>query len=43
LSELRASINAPIVELGDEAHMPYGEREVRFVREDGIWKIDDPD
>jgi hypothetical protein len=43
LSELRASITAPIVELGDEAHMPYGEREVRFVREDGIWKIDDPD
>lgn len=43
LEALKANIGAPIVELGDEAHMPYGEREVRFVREDGLWKIEDPD
>ena len=46
LDRLRAAVaaGAPIVELGDEAHMPYGDRyEVRFVREDGAWKIEDPD
>jgi hypothetical protein len=46
LGRLRAAVSAglPIVEVGDEAHMPYGEKyEVRFVREDGAWKIEDPD
>jgi hypothetical protein len=44
LQQLRVNINAPIIELGDEAHMPYGEiSELRFVREDGFWKIEDPD
>ncbi|HET6279454.1 MAG TPA: hypothetical protein VFH73_00750 [Polyangia bacterium] len=43
LEALRANMGAPIIELGDEAHMPYGDREVRFVREDGLWKIEDPD
>ncbi len=42
LAELRANIGAPIVETGDEARMPYGDNsEVRFVREDGLWKIED--
>ena len=44
LSRLQASLGAPIVETGDEAHMPYGpEQEVVFVREDGVWRIEDPD
>jgi hypothetical protein len=43
LSRLRAAIAAPIVESGDDAHMPYGEQEVHFVREDGLWKVEDPD
>jgi hypothetical protein len=46
LGRLRAAVagNAAIVEVGDEAHMPYGDKyEVRFVREDGAWKIEDPD
>jgi len=46
LVRLRAAVSAgaTIVEVGDEAHMPYGEKyEVRFVREDGAWKIEDPD
>ncbi|HXI59429.1 MAG TPA: hypothetical protein VNO55_25355 [Polyangia bacterium] len=43
LGELRANLNAPIVELGDEAHMPYGEHEIHFLREDGAWTIADPD
>jgi hypothetical protein len=44
LVRLRAAVRAPIVEVGDEANMPYAERaEVHFVREDGAWKIEDPD
>ena len=43
LADLRANLNAPIVELGDEAHMPYGEHVVQFLREDGAWTIADPD
>ena len=44
LARLRAAAAAPIVESGDEAHMPYGpDEEVRFTREDGRWKIEDPD
>jgi hypothetical protein len=44
VARLRASLGAPIVETGDEARMPYGEHdEARFVREDGVWKVEDPD
>ena len=44
LSRLQAALGAPIVETGDEAHMPYGpEQEMVFVREDGVWRIEDPD
>jgi hypothetical protein len=43
LTRLRIAATAPIAESGDEAHLPYGsDQEVRFVREDGLWKIDDP-
>jgi hypothetical protein len=41
---LTANLDNPIETQGDEARMPYGERfEVKFVREDGVWKIADPD
>src|SRR5262249_25644703 len=41
LKALRAHIDAPIVDTGDEARMPYGENaEVRFLREDGVWKVE---
>jgi hypothetical protein len=44
LKALRAHVNAAIVETGDEARMPYDETaEVRFLREDGVWKIEDVD
>ncbi len=44
IKNLKANLNAPIHVAGDTANMPYGEKfEVRFVREDGIWKIEDPD
>jgi len=38
------SLTLGIVEVGDEARMPYGtDAEARLVREDGAWKIEDPD
>jgi len=45
LEALRAAVANPIVDLGEEAAMPYGQsgQEVRFVREDGQWCIEDVD
>jgi hypothetical protein len=44
IRNLKANLNAPIHQTGDTASMPYGDKsEVRFVREDGLWKIEDPD
>lgn len=41
---LRGAIDNPIEQQGDEARMPYGDRsEVRFRREEGVWKIEDFD
>jgi hypothetical protein len=41
---LAANLDNPIEQMGDEARMQYGDRyEVKFVREDGLWKIADPD
>lgn len=41
---LRAALENAIEEVGDRATMPYGERfQVHFVREDGVWRIEDPD
>jgi hypothetical protein len=44
MNMLEANVDAPIVEKGNEARMSYGERnEVKFVREDGLWKLKDLD
>jgi hypothetical protein len=44
MKALEANIDAPISDKGDEARMPYGDRhEVTFVREDGLWKLQDLD
>lgn len=44
LSNLRASLNNPIEIVGDHATMAYGERlRVQFVREDDVWKVEDPE
>lgn len=44
MKALEANIDAPITDKGDEARMPYGDRhEVMFVREDGLWKLQDLD
>jgi hypothetical protein len=41
---LGAHLDSPIEQDGDKARMPYGERfEVKLVREDGVWKVADPD
>jgi hypothetical protein len=44
LRELKANLKAHITLSGDRATMPYGDdKAVRFVREEGVWKIEDPD
>jgi hypothetical protein len=44
LQNLRAHLEDPIEVTGERAAMPYAERfTVLFVREDGVWKIEDPD
>jgi hypothetical protein len=44
VGRLAGALGAPVVEVGDEARIPYGAgSEVRLVREDGAWKIEDPD
>ena len=41
---LEANIDEPIIERGNDAKMSFGDRfEVRFVKEDGLWKIKDLD
>jgi hypothetical protein len=41
---LSANLDNPIEQQGDEARMQYGDKfEVKFLREDGIWKVEDPD
>jgi hypothetical protein len=44
LANLRAALDNPIEEVGDRATMTYGDRfRVQFVRERGVWRIEDPD
>lgn len=44
LSNLRASLGNPIEIVGDHATMTYGERlRVQFIREDDVWKVEDPE
>ncbi len=44
MNMLEANVDEPIVEKGNEARMSYGERyEVKFIREDGTWKMKDLD
>jgi hypothetical protein len=44
LRELRLNLYARIAEEGEEAFMTYGTgRQVRFVREEGLWRIESPE
>jgi hypothetical protein len=44
LANLRVNLDNPIEVVGDRATMSYGERfSMQLVREDGVWKVEDPD
>lgn len=44
VANLRDHLDGPIEVVGDRATMPYGERyTAQLVREDGAWKIEDPE
>ena len=44
IRNLKANMDNKIETKGDEAEMLYGDRyKVRFLREDGVWKIVDAD
>lgn len=44
LRDLRLAVGARITEEGEEAFMTYGaSRQVRFVREEGLWRVESPD
>ncbi len=44
MTALENNVDEPIIERGNDAKMSYGDRfEVRFVREDGLWKLKDLD
>lgn len=44
LREIRLALGTRIAQEGDEAFMTYGNnRQVRFVREDGLWRIETPE
>jgi hypothetical protein len=44
VGNLRDHLNGPIEIVGNHATLPYGERmRVQFLREDGVWKIENPE
>jgi hypothetical protein len=44
MNSLEANVDEPITERGNDARMSYGDRfEVKFVKEDGVWKLKDLD
>ena len=44
MNTLEANVDEPITEHGNDARMSYGDRfEVKFVKEDGVWKLKDLD
>ncbi len=44
IADLRANLDEPIELVGDRATMSYGDgAAVQFVREEGVWRIEDPD
>jgi hypothetical protein len=44
LGALRLALERRIIEEGDEAYLVYeGGRQVRFVREEGLWRIESPE
>lgn len=44
MNALEANVDEPIVERGNDARMMYADsKEVKFVKEDGVWKLKDLD
>jgi hypothetical protein len=44
MNTLEANVDEPIIERGNDARMSYGDRyEVKFIKEDGVWKLKDLD
>jgi len=44
MNTIEANVEEPIMERGNDAKMTYGDRfEVKFVKEDGSWKLKDLD
>jgi hypothetical protein len=44
VGNLRDHLDGPIEVVGNHATLPYGERmRVQFLREDGVWKIENPE
>jgi hypothetical protein len=44
VGNLRDHLDGPIEMVGNHATLPYGERmRVQFLREDGVWKIENPE
>ena len=44
INTLEANVDEPITERGNNARMSYGDRfEVKFLKEDGVWKLQDLD
>lgn len=44
MNTLEANVDEPITERGNDARMSYGDRfEVKFMKEDGVWKLKDLD
>lgn len=43
VAALQAALNNPIQERGGRAWMRYGDREITFIREGELWKVEDPD
>ena len=44
MNTLEANVDEPIIERGNDARMSYGEKfEVKFVKEEGVWKLKDLD
>ena len=44
VASLRAALEHPIEIVGDRATMTYGDHQrVQFVREDGVWRVEDPE
>ena len=42
MNTLEANVDEPVVERGNDARMSYGEKyEVKFQKEDGVWKLKD--